>query len=124
MEEIKNVENVKGRYTREFYKFEDYQKVNTPYNLTTQYLEKYLKNKINRAKDITKVFKNLEKDGYTIRTVLTNFMNEPCNNTEIGGIFNGNIRTINVLWQDKSDWYDRTSCKDNGYKQTICCFIL
>jgi hypothetical protein len=124
MNEIKNVENVTGRYTREFYNFDDFKKVNTLYNLTTRNLEQYLKNKINKAKDITKVFKNLEKDNYTITTVLTNYLGEDCYNTEIAGIFNGNIRTINVLWQNKADWYDRGNCIKDGYKQTICCFIL
>ena len=124
MLEVVNVEGTKGRYTREFYSLEMFKPVTTEYNLTTRNLEQYLKNKLNRAKDITKVFKNLEKQGYTITTVKTVFIGEPCYNTEIGCIFNGNIRTLNILWQDKADYIDRGLCIEDGYKQLICCFIL
>lgn len=121
---IKNVEGVIGRYTREFYKFEDFNKVSTPYTPTTCNLEIYLKRRINRAKDILKVFKKLEKEGYSITTVETSYFGEKCYNTEIAGIFNGNIHDINVLWGDKADYYDRGNCIEDGFKQTVHAFIL
>ena len=101
--EIINVEGVVGRYTREEYRRDMFSPVETKYSLCTKDLERYIARKINNAKDIIRVFKNLEKQGYSIRTVKTVFGTRskiPCYNTEIGGIFNGNIRTLNVLWSE------------------------
>lgn len=121
--EIINVEGVTGRYTREFYSHDMFTPVTTKYSFTTRDLGRYLKNRINKAKDITKLFNNLEKQGYKITTVKTVFGKEPCFNTEIGGIFNGNIHTLNVLWQDKADYIDRGLCVEDGYKQLICTIL-
>jgi len=93
--------------------------VTTKYNLATRDLESYIANKIKNAKDITKVFKNLEKQGYTITTVETSFMHSKAFNTEIGGIFNGNARVLNVIWQDIPNEYEAES----GCKQEICLII-
>ena len=114
---IKNVENKEGRYTREYYRREMFKEVTTSYNHTTKNLEIYLQKRILEAKDITKVFKNLEKQGYTVTTVETCLGGEhhiPIFNTEIGGIFNGNIRVINVLWGKPN-----LVQVDMGFKQTI-----
>ena len=118
-----NVEGKIGRYTRESYSRDMFKPVDTEYNNSTKNLEVYLSGKVKNARDITKVFRNLENKGYTITTVRTIYNNIPCYNTEIGGIFNGNIRTINVLWQDKVDYYDRGNFIEDGFKQTIL-FII
>jgi len=102
-----NVTGEIGTYIRNNTTRDMFKEVSTEYNLRTSNLETYLANKIKQAKDITRVFKNLEKQGYTVTTVQTVFnINTPCFNTEIGGIFNGNIRTINVLWvtSDREDY--------------------
>ena len=119
LQPIQNVEHVQGRYTREHFTREMFKPVTTEYNLTTRDLENYIANKIKRAKDITKVFKNLEKQGYTITTVETQAMRTAYYNTEIGGIFNGNIRTLNVVWHDIPSEYGI----DIGLKQEICAII-
>ena len=56
---IINVEGIEGTYTRKEYTRDMFKEVTTQYNLTTKNLEKYLTRKIDNAKDITKVFKNL-----------------------------------------------------------------
>ena len=110
-----NVEGVTGTYTRNYYTREMFKEVTTPYNERTKYLETFLANKLKNAKDITRIFNNLTKQGYTVTTVKTVFnINAPCYNTEIGGIFNGNIRTINVLW---------ANIPNNEYKQSILAII-
>ena len=119
LQPIQNVEHVQGRYTREHFTREMFKPVTTEYNLTTRDLENYIANKIKRAKDITKVFKNLEKQGYTITTVETQAMRTAYYNTEIGGIFNGNIRTLNVIWRNSTPEY---AGKEN-FKQEIFCII-
>ena len=113
--EIINVEGKTGRYTREYYSRDLFKPVTTEYNLKTRNLENYISRKLDNAKDITRVFKNLEKQGYTVTTVETVFGKVPCFNTEIGGIFNGNIRTINVLWSATPN-IEETYL---GFKQTI-----
>ena len=119
LQPIQNVEHVQGRYTREHFTREMFKPVTTEYNLTTRDLENYIANKIKRAKDITKVFKNLEKQGYTITTVETQAMRTAYYNTEIGGIFNGNIRTLNVIWRNSTPEY---AGKEN-FKQELFCII-
>ena len=119
LQPIQNVEHVQGRYTRENFTHDMFKPVTTTYSLTTRNLENYLSNKIKNAKDITKVFKNLEKQGYTITTVETQAMGTPFYNTEIGGIFNGNIRTINIIWRESTPEY---AGKEN-FKQEIFCII-
>ena len=110
-----NVNGEENTYTRN-HTFDMFKEVTTKYNLKTRFLENYIAEKIKNAKDIIKVFENLKKQGYTITTVRTTFnINIPCFNTEIGGIFNGNIRTLNVLWTDKQ--------KSADYKQNILCII-
>ena len=119
--EIMNVEGTIGRYTREHYTREMFKEIDTPYNLRTRNLELLIQRKILNAKDITKVFNNLLKKGYTITTIETVLGGEhhiPCYNTEIGCIFNGNIRVVNILWGKPS--LDRI---DTGYKQTIHAII-
>lgn len=119
--EIMNVEGTIGRYTREHYTREMFKEIDTPYNHRTRNLELLIQRKILEAKDITKVFNNLLKKGYTITTVETVLGGEhhiPCYNTEIGCIFNGNIRVINILWGNPS-----FNCTRYGYKQTIHAII-
>lgn len=115
---IINVEGKLGRYTRETYTKDMFKPVTTSTNIYNLNLENYLANKIKNAKDITKVFKNLEKANYTITTVKTIYNeNTPCYNTEIGGIFNGNIKVINVIWENINN-----TSKD-GFKQSIIYII-
>lgn len=119
--EIMNVEGVTGRYTREHYTRDMFKEVTTPYNYSTRNLELLIQRKVLEAKDITRVFKNLTKKGYTITTIETVLGGEhhiPCYNTEIGGVFNGNVRVVNILWGTPS--LDRV---DMGYKQNIYAII-
>ena len=113
---IINVEGIKGTYIRKEYTRDMFKEVTTQYNLNTKNLEKYLSRKVYNAKDITRVFKNLEKEGYTITTVKTvTPLKSECFNTEIGGIFNGNIRTINILWIP--------TLAEKGFKQRVLTVI-
>ena len=116
-----NVLGEKGTYIRRHFTFEDFSgfEVLTQYNLYTKDIRKYIKNRISKAKNILNVFKKLEKEKYSITTVSTVFGKTKCYNTEIGGIFNGNLFTVNVLWNNRPDCWDRGTCIEDGYKQTI-----
>ena len=69
-----------------------------------------IKNKIRNAKDITRVFKNLQRAEYDVMTYPTKLFNEDYYRTDI----TSNNVNVNVLWRPHTE-----PSLSNGYKQEI-----
>lgn len=86
--------------------------VQTKFSANTQDITNYIRKRIIQAKDIEKLFKNLEKQDYTItRETRDNSILGVITTVFVEGIFNGNSFQLSVEYTDN---------KSNGeYKQSI-----
>lgn len=88
--------------------------VQTKFSANTQDITNYIRKRIRQAKDIEKLFKNLEKQGYTItRETRDSSILGVVTTVFVEGIFNGNSFKLSVEYTDNKSIGE--------YKQDILC---